>query len=451
VKGLSDFIEIPNLSPMFDAEFLSNGEIQKAMVLVENYINKLEIVGMTKHEFTPEGKSPMICYVVDPQGGSTKNVMLYGHLDKQPWLLPWGEGLGPCDPVIRGDYLYGRGGADDGYSAFSCMLAIKNLQLQGVAHPRCVLVLETEEESGSPNLLYLLDLAKDVIGTPDAMFCMDSGCFDYEQLWITSSLRGITIVDLTVEAGKQGYHSGELGGIIPETFRIVRQLLDRIDNSETGLICKEMQVEVPAKKMEEAKFMADKCGDSMYTKYKIHDGVKAMEQENIVEMYLNNVWRANLAITGAAGLPEIQIAGNVVRQSTSVRLSCRLPPTMSPVDATKIITEKLTTDVPYNAKVTLGGGHGGYGWCAKDYEAWLDEGIKQAGADFFEGKPTGSYGMGGSIPFLAELEKMYPATQIVAMGLLGPFANAHAPDECINLAYAKKLTCSLSHIIACAG
>ena len=157
--------------------------------------------------------------------------MLYGHLDKQPWMEGWDEGLGPITPVIRGEYLYGRGGADDGYSAFSCMLAIKNLQLQGVKLPRCALVLETEEESGSPNLLRLLDVAKDFIGAPDFMFCMDSGAFDYNQLWCTSSLRGINIVELKVEFGKSGYHSGEVGGIIPETFRIMRNLLDRVDNS----------------------------------------------------------------------------------------------------------------------------------------------------------------------------------------------------------------------------
>lgn len=162
--------------------------------------------------------------------------------------------------------------------------------------------------------------------------------------------------------------------------------------------------------MAEAKFMAEKCGDSMYTKYSIHEGVKAMSQDNMVEMYLNNVWRANVAITGAAGLPDIQVAGNVVRQATSVRISCRLPPTMNPQNAAKILTEKLTTDVPYNAKVTVKGGHDGSGWCAKDYDAWLDAAIKKAGAEFYDGKPTGSYGMGGSIPFLSQLETMYPTT-----------------------------------------
>ena len=102
--------------------------------------------------------------------------------------------------------------------------------------PRCVLVLETEEESGSPSLIALLAAAADVIQTPDACFCLDSGCLDYEALWTTSSLRGFAMVDLKVECGITGYHSGEVGGLVPETFRIVRQLLNRIDSAETGQV-----------------------------------------------------------------------------------------------------------------------------------------------------------------------------------------------------------------------
>lgn len=173
---------------------------------------------------------PLIVYVVEPSGGSETNLMLYGHLDKQPWMEPWDEGLGPIKPVIRGDYLYGRGGADDGYAPFTCMLAIKNLQEQGVKMPRCVMVLETEEESGSPNLLALLDVAKELIGKPDYLFCMDSGAFDYKSMWLTSSLRGICIIDITVSAAKGGFHSGLVGGVVPETFRVLRELLNRIDD-----------------------------------------------------------------------------------------------------------------------------------------------------------------------------------------------------------------------------
>lgn len=239
VKGLGDFVRVPNLTPMVDAEFLTNGLIEQSMDLVDSYINKLEIKGISKQIFQPAGSSPLIVYVVEPSEGVTRNVMLYGHLDKQPWMEGWGEGLSPTDPVIRGDYMYGRGGADDGYSAFSCMLAVKTCQEQGVKIPRVALVLETEEESGSPNLLTLLDAAKDAIGKPDFCFCMDSGSFDYDSFWMTSSLRGITIVDMTVECAKSGYHSGEVGGIIPETFRVVRHLLDRLDCSKTGMVAEE--------------------------------------------------------------------------------------------------------------------------------------------------------------------------------------------------------------------
>jgi len=201
VPGLSDFIRIPNLTPMVDPDYLTNGHNEKAMELVDNYINKLEIKGMHKKVFQPEGMTPMAVYIVEKsEGASDTQIMFYGHIDKQPWMMPWGEGLHPTDPVIRGDYLYGRGGGDDGYSPFSTMLAIKNAQMQGVKHPRIALVLETEEESGSPNLIALLKIAKDYIGKPDFLLCLDSGAFDYNQMWLTSSLRGVTLCDVTVKA-----------------------------------------------------------------------------------------------------------------------------------------------------------------------------------------------------------------------------------------------------------
>ena len=451
VKGLSDFIRVPNLSPNYDEEFLTNGRIEQAAECVDGYINQLQIEGITKHYFQPDGMSPMVVYTVEPTQGCTKNIMIYGHLDKQPWMEGWDEGLGPCEPVIRGEYLYGRGGADDGYAPFSAMLAVKNLQQQGVMLPRIALVLETEEESGSENLLDLLEAAKEVIGTPDYCFCMDSGAFDYNQLWLTSSLRGVCIVSLEVEFAKGGYHSGEVGGIIPETFRVARALLNRVDNAETGMVCDDLQVEIPQWARDEAVVMAGHSGAEMHTKYNYHEGCVPMNADNLAEMYLNNTWRPNLSITGASGLPDVAIAGNVVRASTKLKLSMRLPPSAKPDEAEAKLTEILTTNVPHNAKVTVKGGHAGQGWCMKAMDPWLNAVVKKSGSDFFDGKDTGTYGMGGSIPFLAELGNMYPSTNIMALGLIGPKANAHAPNECINLTYAKKLTKALSHLIAEVG
>jgi acetylornithine deacetylase/succinyl-diaminopimelate desuccinylase-like protein len=314
---------------MVDPDYLTNGFVEQSMVLVDDYINKLEIKNMHKKIFQPEGMTPLIVYIIEKsEGASDTEIMFYGHLDKQPWMEGWDEGLHPTKPVIRGDYLYGRGGGDDGYSPFSTMLAVKNAQMQGVRHPRIALVLETEEESGSPNLIELLELAKDYIGKPDYLFCLDSGAFDYNQLWLTSSLRGVTLCDVTVSAGKGGYHSGEVGGIVPETFRVMRHLLNRLDDPLTGKVMPELETELPAYARPEAERMVALSGDEMMKKYKMEEGVEYCSQDNQAEMYLNNTWRANLSITGAGGLPDYNKAGNVVRPSTSLRLSMRLPPNM---------------------------------------------------------------------------------------------------------------------------
>jgi acetylornithine deacetylase/succinyl-diaminopimelate desuccinylase-like protein len=242
VPGLSDFIRVPNLTPMVDPDYLTNGLCEQSMELVDKYIHKLDIKGMHQKTFQPKGMTPLVVYIIEKsEGASDTQIMFYGHLDKQPWMMPWGEGLHPTDPVIRGDMLFGRGGGDDGYSPFSTILAIKNAQMQGVKHPRIALVLETEEESGSPNLIDLLNIAKDYIGNPDYLFCLDSGAFDYNQLWLTSSLRGVTLCDVTVSAGKGGYHSGEVGGIVPETFRVMRDLLNRLDDPKTGKVMPELE------------------------------------------------------------------------------------------------------------------------------------------------------------------------------------------------------------------
>jgi acetylornithine deacetylase/succinyl-diaminopimelate desuccinylase-like protein len=276
VKSLQEFVRVPNLTPMVDPEYATNGLVQQAMECVDKNIKTLGLKGLTLTVIQPEGMNPLIVYVVEPTQGATKNIMMYGHLDKQPYGPGWEEGLSPTDPIIRGEFMFGRGSCDDGYSAFACLLAVKAVQEAGSPVPRIVLTLETEEESGSPSLLHLLKEAEPLIGKPDAMFCMDSGALDYEQLWLTSSLRGVCIVDLTVECGINGYHSGEVGGILPETFRIVRQLLNRLDDPVTGEVAKEFQVEVSETKRKEAQFIAEKYGAKVYNKFPVHDGVTFM-------------------------------------------------------------------------------------------------------------------------------------------------------------------------------
>ena len=288
VPSLQEFVRIPNLTTMVDPEYLTNGKVELAMEQVDGCINALGIKGLSKKVYRAENGLPMVVYVVEGSEGVDKNVLVYGHLDKQPYGDGWKTD--PCDPVIKDGLMYGRGASDDGYAPFSAMLSIKCAQEQGVKMPRVALVLETEEESGSPNLIPLLKIASDSIGKPDVCFCMDSGAFDYNQLWMTSSLRGICILDMEVQCGKDAYHSGEVGGIVPETFRVVRQLLDRLDNSATGEVCDELLVETPDWKLEEAKFMSKLGGTEMYEKYAVADGVKYVNQEDLIKQYLGNNW-----------------------------------------------------------------------------------------------------------------------------------------------------------------
>jgi acetylornithine deacetylase/succinyl-diaminopimelate desuccinylase-like protein len=275
----------------------------------------------------------------------------------------------------KGDIMYGRGSSDDGYAPFACLMAVKATQLSGVPMPRIALTLECEEESGSPNLIPLLDMAFPLIQKPDIMLCMDSGALNYDQLWMTSSLRGMCMVDVCVEVANQGYHSGETGGIIPESFRIQRILLDRLDDCVTGKVISDLQVELPAWKQEEAKLVVSLNGDALHTKYNTVEGLKAMNHDNLEEMYLDNVWRPNLSITGAAGLPTIETAGNVLRQKTALRYSMRLCPQMDAAKAKEIVVKKLTEDVPYGAKVTIGAGHSGNGWCMKELAPWFNKAV----------------------------------------------------------------------------
>ena len=444
VEGLKDFVRVPNLSLMCDPEFYTNGNTEKAIDVVEAYAQKIGVEGLVRHVLKPEGSSHLVVYVHEGEG---PNIMLYGHLDKQPHGSGWDEDKHPTEPTIKNGWMYGRGASDDGYSAFSTLLALKAVQNAGKKLPRIALVLETEEESGSPNLLDLLEKAKDLIKVPDYCFCLDSGTLDYENLWLTSSLRGVVILDLDVSAGKINFHSGTTGGIVPETFRVVRELLNRIDDPTTGRVVDALQpAETPAWKIAEAEEIVAKYGKQICNQYGVEEGVKYMNEDKLVEMYLDNVWRPNVSITGAEGLPPMADAGNVVRSHTKVRISMRLSPIQDAKEVEKKLIELLTTDVPYNCKVTISGDHAGSGWCKKQFDDKLETALKEAG-DKYYGKATASFGMGGAIPFLKELERKYPTTQICALGLLGPDSNAHAPNEGIDLEYARKLTCCLGHMI----
>jgi acetylornithine deacetylase/succinyl-diaminopimelate desuccinylase-like protein len=447
VPKLVEYIGIPNKSPMFDPDWAEHGHMEKAVTLIEAWCRARPIEGLTVEVVRLEGRTPVIYMEVPPfAGGGSETVLLYGHLDKQPEMEGWRDDLGPWKPVIEGDKLYGRGGADDGYAAFGSLTAIEVLQRQNVPHARCVVLIEACEESGSFDLPFYVDHLAERIGSPSLVVCLDSGCGNYEQLWGTTSLRGIVCGDLTVEVLSEGVHSGDASGIVPSSFRILRTLLSRIEDPETGRVCDDFHVDIPAARVEQAGLCADVLGDAVFSKFPWLDGMQAMSSER-VELVLNRTWRPAVSVTGADGLPPLDNAGNVLRPRTSVKISLRVPPTMDADKACDRLKEILEADPPYGAKVTFHKEPAGSGWEAPAMSEWLLESLTAASNTYFE-KPSVFMGEGGSIPFMGMLGDKFPEAQFLITGLLGPGSNAHGPNEFLHIPTGKKLTCCVAQVVA---
>jgi len=444
VPRLVEYVAIPNKSPAFDADWAEHGHMERAVELIAGWCQARPISGLTVEVVRLEGRTPLIYMEIPGTGDGT--VLLYGHLDKQPEMTGWREDLGPWKPVIEGDKLYGRGGADDGYAAFASLTAIEALQRQGVAHSRCVVLIEACEESGSFDLPPYLEHLSERIGTPDLVVCLDSGAGNYEQLWVTTSLRGIITGDLSVEVLREGVHSGDASGVVPDSFRVLRHVLSRLEDPESGRVADEFHVEIPEQRAQQAALAADALGDELHLRFPFQEGACAV-QASLPELVLNRTWRPALSVTGADGLPPLSNAGNVCRPITSVKLSLRVPPTMSTSEASARVKQLLEADPPYGARVQFHQEPTGDGWNAPPLADWLGAAAERASNATF-GKPTIYMGEGGSIPFMGMLGEMYPEAQFLITGVLGPGSNAHGPNEFLHIPMGKKLTACVAMVVA---
>ena len=447
VPALFDYIAIPNVSKAFDPQWDEHGHMRRAVDLIRDWCAARTIAGLTVEVHELPGLTPVILMEIPAFGGGSDGdtVLLYGHLDKQPEMTGWRDGLGPWSPVLEGHKLYGRGGADDGYAAFASVLAIEAAQAAGFAHHRCVVLIEASEESGSPDLPRHLVALRDRIGTPSLVLCLDSGCLDHERLWVTTSLRGLAAGELRVDVLTEGVHSGGASGVVPSSFRILRQVLDRVEDSATGeLRIPELHVEIPADRRAQAAATAAEFPHAG-NEHPYVPGVRPMVDDP-TEQLLALTWRPTLSYTGVDGIPPVARAGNVLRPYTSVQLSFRLPPTCDHEAVLAAIERTLTTDPPSGAQVRLLHGHSGPGWNAPSFAPWLEEALDAASIEVF-GNPSRAMGEGGTIPFMGMLGDMFPDAQFVITGVLGPDANAHGPNEYLHLPCARRVTRVLSLLL----
>lgn len=446
VPTLHDYIAIPCVSVYFDPEWRAHGHLDRAIGLARDWCTARAIEGLTVEVLELPGRTPVLLCEVPAFGGGAHDdtVLLYGHLDKQPEMTGWRDDLGPWKPVLEGDRLYGRGGADDGYAVFASLLAIEAAQRAGIAHTRCVVLIETSEESGSPDLPAYLDALRDRVGTPSLVLCLDSGCLDHERMWVTTSLRGLVAGTLRVDILTEGVHSGDASGVVPSSFRIARQLLERLEDSHTGrLLLEELHVEIPTDRQVQAARTADDFDIS--THFPFVPGAGPMVSDP-TEQLLARTWWPTLSVTGVDGIPPVAAAGNVLRPSTSLHLSIRIPPTCDPDAALAAVADCLTADPPYGARVQFLDGHAGPGWNAPTFAPWLDDALADASAHVF-GAPHAAFGEGGSIPFMGMLGEMFPDAQFVIAGVLGPGSNAHGPNEFLHVPTGRRLTSCLSLLL----
>jgi acetylornithine deacetylase/succinyl-diaminopimelate desuccinylase-like protein len=444
VPALSTLIAIPALSPSFDPAWAQNGHLDVATETVSAWILAQDLPGLTLEVLRLPGRTPVI--FVDIPGDSPETVMFYGHLDKQPPLEGWADGLGPWQPVVRDGRLYGRGSADDGYAAFAAVCAIKALRHHRASHARCVLLLETCEESGSYDLPPYFDALKAKLGSPSLCVILDSGAGDYERAWVTTSLRGLVGGVLDVSTITEGAHSGDASGIVPSSFRVLRRLLDRLEDAETGAILpKELVPSIPPQSVLDIQEMASVLGRNVFTKYPWQPGARPVSTDPTA-LLINRTWRAQLEITGAAGLPPLERAGNVLRSRTAVKTSLRIPPSLDPDVVGRQLQRLFETNPPMGANVSFVVEQSAVGWNAPAFAPWLKEAI-QTGSMAFFGNPPCYMGEGGTLPVLAMLSERFPQAQFLMTGVLGPQSNAHGPNECLELRTAKNLTSVVSVVL----
>jgi acetylornithine deacetylase/succinyl-diaminopimelate desuccinylase-like protein len=435
LPALSEYTTIPCLSPAFDPDWAERGAIAAAAKLLHDWVRDQDATLQTELVQLP-GRTPVL--LVD-NGGTGDPIVIYGHMDKQPPLGEWRSGLGPYEPVREGDLLYGRGTADDGYSTFA---AVTGLLEAGGGHGRVLILIEASEESGSPDLAAYLEHLGPRIGTPRLVICLDSGGLSYDRLWLTTSLRGNLVVTVKVDVLTEGIHSGQGGGVVPSSFRILRRILSGIEDEVDGriLLPELVGAGMPDAHRANLETLAAEFPDSAAP---VVDGLHLLGADTVTRLTART-WGAALEVVGADGLPKPRDGGNVLRPSTTLKFSLRLPPDVDAQAACDALISAIRTDE--GAHVTIDVEGVAQGWVAPPLDDGIAATLARVSREQF-GRQPGAVGEGGSIPFLADLQRGFPGTQFVATGVLGPHSNAHGPNESLHIPMGKAVTHAVAELL----
>lgn len=442
LEALKDFIRIPAKSSAFDSAWKENGHLMAALEQARRW--GLEHFPGATFEILESPEFPPALFVdIKATGTNERPVFYYGHLDKQPETVH--EGWEPWNPVVRDGRLYGRGAVDDGYSFYTALTAAAALDEAGLPRPRVTGLFETNEESGSEGLEHYIDEVARRVKDPAYVAILDLGAMNLKRLWLTRSLRGALCLTVKVQVLDTAVHSGFGSGLAPDSFRIMRSLLSRIEDESTGrILLPELHAELPESVEEQMKLLIEDGYDPRFG-INWHGGTRPCHEDPL-ETLKASCWDPTLTVVGAEGLPAIENAGVLIRPSTSLRLSIRIPPVVDGEKAIKAVVAALTTDVPYGASVTVSQVSASSGFLAEDLEGPVGEAVGRISRDVFEAAP-GYIFCGASIGTLPLFGRAFPGAPFINTGALAPDTNAHAPFEYLPLGYAEKLTRFLAELM----
>ncbi len=224
---------------------------------------------------------------------------------------------------------------------------------------------------------------------------------------------------------------------MPSSFRILRELLDRVENARTGeVLLRGLHAEIPVSHLAAAGVVAKDLGDPAGSELPLLEGLQLMGRDG-ADRLVRRTWEPSLSVIGMDGIPAPHDAANVVRPSTTAVIGVRLPPTVDSAAGARGLVRALTSNPPCGATVTATEIHAD-GWVAPPLQPWLRDALYASSIKVF-GKEPSFTGEGGSIPFLASLGRRFEAVQFLATGVLGPGSNAHGPDESLHLPTAARL------------